>query len=314
MDEIRVCSLCAGKLELNTLIGFYECVSCGKLYTVEEAETPLSLSTVSRLIQDHKYDEAQENIRVLLQNDPDNARLQLYSFLARRRFSSTAQFLSVSADNEDQLMQMKDDPIWRTIRQDSSGQCSKLAGLVNEYFDAQVERRSLRRQFGSDIKSREILEHPAPNEKRLRTMPQFLVFLLSLLFWGAIVIPASLKIASDHHGFVEDWSRTQGYYRRLADEDTFIFYVSAIIVALTLLTTFLVPVIRRRIRKKQLRNGKIRFLRNGTAVRISSKNQDRTEYLPPNAAAVKKYEELDSRCKKILEAIRHEESHLLDKA
>ena len=311
MDETRVCTLCAGKLELNTLIGFYECVSCGKLYTIEEAQTPIAVSSVDQLMRDHKYDEAQENIRLLLQKDPDNAILQLQSFLCRRRFADTAQFLSGISDNEDLLLQMKDDPIWRTVRTGSEGRGSKLADLVKEYFDTRDAMRTLRKQFGPDILSREILEQPAPNEKRLRTMPQFLVFLLSLLFWSAVVIPASLKIASDNHGFVEDWSTTRGYYQRLADEDTFTFYVTAIIVALTLLTTFLVPVIRRRIRKRQTRNGKIRFLRNGTAVRLTSKNRDRMEHLPPNAAAVRKYEDLTSNCKKILEAIRNEESHLL---
>ena len=72
MEENKVCTTCAGKLEFNTLIGFYECKSCGKIYSVTEEDLkPASLASVNRLMLDHKYDEAQNKIRSLLEADPE---------------------------------------------------------------------------------------------------------------------------------------------------------------------------------------------------------------------------------------------------
>ena len=312
MEENKVCTTCAGKLEFNTLIGFYECKSCGKIYSVTEEDLkPASLASVNRLMLDHKYDEAQNKIRSLLEADPDNVMLHLHSFLCRKRAVSTNQLLVSACDSEEQIRQVRDDPDWDKIRTINGGRGSKLTDLVREFCDDQLKMSELRRKYGPEIESGIVKDVPAANEKRIRTIPKYILFPISLIIWCAIVIPISFHLASVNHWFIEDWSWNIGYYQRLKNEDAFILSEIGIILALTVFSTLFVSVFMKRRIQRLAKNGRIRILKDGTPVKVTSEFQDHSVYLKPDQMAIREYRELKFRCETIIEGIRKEEARLM---
>ena len=311
MEENKVCTTCAGKLEFNTLIGFYECTACGKIYSVTEDLKPVSLASVSRLMLEHNYDEAHSKLQTLISSDPDNVMLHLHSLLCKRRAVSTNQLLVAASNSDEQIRQVKDDSDWDKIRTMNGGRGSKLTELVQEYCDDQLKMSALRRKYGPEIESGTLKDIPAPNEKKIKTIHPFFIFLISLIFWSGVVISIGLLIASANNWFFEDWSRSKGYYVRLKNDNEFGMTVGAIIVVLTFLSVKFLPVIRKRRLKNLAKSGKIRFLKDGTPVKVTSKIVDQTVYIKPDQAAIREYRDLRFRCEKIIEEIRREESNLM---
>ena len=311
MEENKVCTTCAGKLEFNTLIGFYECKSCGKIYSVNDDLKPVSLASVSRLMLEHNYDEAHSKLQTLIASNPDNVMLHLHSLLCKRRAVSTNQLLVAASNSDEQIRQVKDDADWKKISTVGDGRGSKLTELVQEYCDDQLKMSELRRKYGPEIEYGTLQDIPAPNEKRIRSIHPFFVFLISLVFWSIVVISIGLLVASACNWFIEDWSESKGYYTRLKNDNEFGMAVGAIIIVLTFLSVKLFPVIRQRRLTSLAKNGRIRFMKDGTPLKVTSKIVDQTVYIKPDQAAIREYRDLRFRCEKIIEEIRREESHLM---
>ena len=59
----------------------------------------------------------------------------------------------------------------------------KLADLVREFCDDQLKMSTLRRKYGPEIESGIVKDVPAANEKRIRTIPKYILFPLDRACW-----------------------------------------------------------------------------------------------------------------------------------